>query len=116
MTETPRESGSATAQSRALAAIADAFALDRRVVLGTGKGFGSGALKVDGKIFAMISSKGQFVAKLPSKRVDAYLREGIGQRFDAGRGRQMQEWLALDDGEDTWIDIAREARLFVGGD
>ncbi|HEY8094949.1 MAG TPA: hypothetical protein VIE65_02505, partial [Methylobacter sp.] len=44
--------------------VAHAFALDRRVVCGGGKGFGSGALKVDGKIFAMISSKGQFVMKL----------------------------------------------------
>ena len=38
--------------------VAEAFASDRNVSHGGGKGFGSGALKADGKIFAMISSKG----------------------------------------------------------
>jgi hypothetical protein len=32
--------------------------------------FGSSALKVHGKIFAMVSSAGQFVVKLPEARVD----------------------------------------------
>jgi hypothetical protein len=34
-----------------------AFAKDRQVSHADGKGFGSGALKVNGKIFAMMSSK-----------------------------------------------------------
>jgi hypothetical protein len=37
------------------------FADDRAVVYGGGKGFGSAALKVDGKIFAMMSSRGAFI-------------------------------------------------------
>lgn len=43
--------------------IIGAFANDRQVTCG-GKGFGSSGLKVGGKLFAMISSKGKFVAKL----------------------------------------------------
>lgn len=91
-----------------------AFALDRRVVYGGGKGFGSGALKVDGKIFAMISSKGLFVAKLPAQRVEELIRDGKGQYFDAGRGKKMKEWLALEGMPGLWIELAQEARQFVG--
>jgi hypothetical protein len=96
------------------APVAHAFALDRRVVYGGVKGFGSGALKVDGKIFAMISSKGQFVAKLPAERVEELIRDGKGQYFDAGRGKKMKEWLALADMPGLWIELAKEARQFVG--
>ena len=40
-----------------LARVVDAFAKDREVSRGGGKGFGSGALKVNGKIFAMMSPR-----------------------------------------------------------
>ena len=43
------------------AAVVKAFSRDRQVTHGGSKGFGSGALKVNGKIFAMISSTGKFV-------------------------------------------------------
>jgi hypothetical protein len=80
----------------------------------SGKGFGATALKVDDKIFAMLSSKGQFVVKLPRQRVDLLVAAGSGERFDPGHGRVMKEWLALgsDSGED-WLALAREAREFV---
>jgi hypothetical protein len=100
--------------SRLFSPVAHAFALDRRVVYGGGKGFGSAALKVDGKIFAMISSKGQFVAKLPAERVEELIRDGTGGYFDAGRGKKMKEWLALAGRPRLWIELAREARQFVG--
>src|SRR5262249_52696645 len=58
------------------------FAKDRRVRREAGKGFGSGALKVNGKIFAMITSKGYFVVKLPRARVDHFVAAGVGERFD----------------------------------
>ena len=58
-----------------------AFAKDRRVTTG-GKGFGSSGLKVDGKLLAMISSRGLFVAKLPRKRVEELVRQGTGKPFD----------------------------------
>jgi hypothetical protein len=95
-------------------AIVAAFTNDRRVAYGGGKGFGSGALKVDGKIFAMISSKGEFVVKLPAHRVDELVREGTGQHFDPGRGKKMKEWLALSGKPELWIALAMEARRFVG--
>jgi len=63
------------------AKVVRAFANDKDVTCGGGKGFGSGALKVRGKIFAMLSSKGQFVAKLPRERVDELVQLGIGQPF-----------------------------------
>jgi hypothetical protein len=101
---------------RAFAKVIGAFAGDREVVYGGGKGFGSTALRVRGKVFAMISSKGKFVAKLPSKRVDELVRLGTGEYFDPGRGRLMKEWVALDRAHSSWITIANEARRFVAGE
>jgi hypothetical protein len=95
-------------------AIVATFTRDQRVIYGGGKGFGSGALKVDGKIFAMISSKGEFVVKLPAHRVDELVRDGTGQHFDAGHGKKMKEWLALSGKPEMWIELARDARHFVG--
>src|SRR5688572_13847262 len=54
------------------------------VAYGGGKGFGSGALKAGGKIFVFVSSNGRLVAKLPAGRVDDFVRQGLGTRFDAG--------------------------------
>ena len=99
---------------REFAQIVDAFEGDQAVQYGGGKGFGSSALKVDGKIFAMISSRGQFVAKLPLERVDELVRSGIGNHFDPGRGKLMKEWVALNGGYSWWIKLAKEARQFAG--
>jgi hypothetical protein len=90
------------------------FANDRQVTYG-GKGFGSSGLKVDGRIFAMISSKGTFVVKLPKERVEELVRLGRGERFDHGHGRVMQEWLAFDGATSSWIALAKEARRFALG-
>jgi len=95
--------------------IVKAFASDRRVTVGDGKGFGSGGLKVDGKLFALMSSRGQFVAKLPKQRVSELVAQGKGEQFDPGHGRLMHEWIALHEGEADWLLLAREARRFVGG-
>jgi hypothetical protein len=96
------------------APVVAAFAKDREVTYG-GKGFGSTGLKVNGKLFAMISSKGKFVAKLPKDRVDELVRLGKGEYFDPGHGRLMKEWIAFDGGAKSWPDLAFEARRFVGG-
>lgn len=120
MSPGPRASRSCRPVSRTLSsaeafeAIAATFTCDRRVVYGGGKGFGSGALKVDGKIFAMISSKGNFVVKLPAHRVKELVRDGTGQHFDPGRGKKMKEWLAFTGESKMWIELAREARQYVG--
>ncbi len=77
--------------------------------------FGRSALKVDGKIFAMVSSSGRFVLKLPKGRVDTLVALGAGQNFEAGKGRPMKEWIAMDPGSESWTDLAREALRFVRG-
>lgn len=77
------------------------------------RAFGTGALKVGGKIFAM-PAQGTLVVKLPAARVDALVEKGRGQRFDPGHGRVMKEWIALAEAEADWLSLAREARTFVG--
>jgi hypothetical protein len=85
------------------------------VTLGASKkGFGSTALCVHGKIFAMVSSNGSFVVKLPKDRVDALVVSGEGLRFAPGTGRVMKEWLAVAPPPTRWISLASEAMTFVG--
>ena len=98
------------------ASVVKAFAKDPDVTPpGTGKGFGSGALKVGKKIFAMVSSRSEFVVKLPPARVAELVAAGRGKYFDAGRGKPMKEWLVVTAGESTWIPLAKEAREFAAG-
>ncbi len=78
------------------------------------RSFGSAALKVHGKIFAMLDSKGEFVVKLPKARVDALVAEGQGQRFEPGMGRLMKEWLVVTPvSEEIWLSLAQEALGYV---
>jgi len=94
-------------------AVVDAFARDRQVTRG-GRGFGSTGLKVNGKLFALVSDRtGQFVAKLPKARVDELVRAKKGEPFDPGHGRLMKEWIALFPGQEDWTALAREAYRFV---
>lgn len=88
--------------------------LGERDVEQSGKGFGSDALKVRGKIFAMLSHS-RLVVKLPRQRVDALVAAGEGERFDPRHdGRVMKEWLALaPTSQVEWLSLAREARAFV---
>jgi len=90
--------------------------LGRPDVVQDGRGFGTSALKVGGKIFAMLSTRGEFVVKLSAGRVDALVASGDGERFDPGRGRQMKEWLALRPASSLdWATLAGEALMFVAG-
>ena len=82
---------------------------------GEGKGFGSGALKVKGKMFALLSSKGHFVAKLPKDRVEALVRSGHGSYFEPSPGRLMKEWVEVKAATRTWVGLAKEAYRFVRG-
>ena len=78
------------------------------------KKFGSSGLKINDKIFAMISSKGEFVVKLPEQRVDGLVTSGKGKRFDPGHGRLMKEWLTVETtSEKVWLQLAKEAMEFV---
>ena len=76
-------------------------------------GFGSSALTVDDKIFAMLV-KGWLVVKLPQHRVDALVALGEGERYDPGGGRLMKEWVTVGpQSKERWLDLAREALEFV---
>ncbi len=95
------------------APVVEAFAKDRSVTRESRKGFGSGALKVNAKIFAMMSSKGKFVVKLSKKRVDELVSSRKGERFDPGHGRVMKEWFVVGTSEANWVELAEEAYQFV---
>jgi hypothetical protein len=97
--------------------VVEALSRKRGVSIGSvgNKGFGSSALKVNGKIFAMVSSRGSFVVKLPAQRVESLEASGAGRRFDPGHGRLMKEWIALPpESTEDWLSLAQEARRFVG--
>jgi hypothetical protein len=74
--------------------------------------FGSNALKVNEKIFAMMS-QGTLVVKLPRARVDELVEAGSGTRFDPGHGRLMKEWLAVSAPTTLCAPLVREAHDFV---
>ena len=107
MPETPIE--------RRFASITRALSGEKGVTLGSGRGgFGSGALQVDGRIFAMVVDGG-LVLKLSKDRVDELVAKGDGVPFDGGKGRPMKEWLELAPGADRRsLSLAREALAFVG--
>jgi len=108
-----RVAPSSGVDSRFLPVIA-AFANERNVTHG-GKGFGSTGLKVNGKLFAFVSSKGQFVVKVPKNRVDELVASGKAEQFDPGHGRKMKEWAAIHSAAADWIQLAKEAHRFVKG-
>ncbi len=75
--------------------------------------FGSTALTINGKIFVMLV-KSQLVLKLPRLRVDELIDSGHGERFGAGRGRPLKEWIAVEPSTDVdCLALAREAMAFV---
>jgi len=96
--------------------LVDALADRDGVTLGSGRhGFGSDALQVDGRIFAMLR-RGGLVLKLPRDRVAGLVACGDGTPFDAGKGKPMKEWVVLERGtHEQWLSLAEEALAFVGG-
>ena len=78
-----------------------------------GSGFGRGALRYHGKIFAMLV-RGHLVVKLPAGRVTALIDSGDGQAFDANKGTPMREWLSLaSESSLPWLPLAHEALDFA---
>src|ERR1043166_3271234 len=98
------------------AKIAQALADRPGVALGSGKrGFGSDALTVNGRIFAMVT-KGNLVLKLSQDRVAALIQHGDGLPFDAGKGTPMKGWVVLTPKSSRrWSSLAAEALEYVGG-
>lgn len=83
------------------------------VTLERGWGAGNVALKVKGKIFAMLIGDA-VVLKLPKARVDDLVERSLGTRFDPRKnGREMKEWIVLESPENA-VDLARDAHRFVG--
>jgi len=91
-------SASADSSRERYAAVVKALLREPGVTQSNKKGFGSTALWTNGKIFALLSSKGEFVVKLSRPRVDALVAAGEGKRFELGPSRVMKEWfVALTD-------------------
>ena len=103
------------ADDRRFAPVVAAVADKREVTRESRQGFGSGALKVNGRIFAMMTPRAEFVVKIPKARVDELVKQGVGERFEPGPGRIMKEWLALDRRPELWTELAKEAYQFVKG-
>ncbi|MBV6698962.1 TfoX/Sxy family protein [Kitasatospora aureofaciens] len=100
-------------EDRFASLVEELAALDGVALPSAGRRFGSDALKADGHIFAMLSA-GRLVLKLPRTRVDELVAAGEGAHFDAGKGKPMREWLALDPASTLpWPQLACEAYAFV---
>jgi hypothetical protein len=76
--------------------------------------FGSNALKVDGKIFAMLV-RGALAVKLPREEVESATLAGRGEPLAMGRGRVMKEWLLVNEPPKRWYAVAERACAFVAG-
>jgi len=80
----------------------------------SGRGFGSSALRVHGRIFAMVS-RGRLVLKMPAQRVAQLIGSRAGDSYDAGKGRPIKEWVSFGAAkQDDWLVLAAEALKFVG--
>jgi hypothetical protein len=78
-----------------------------------GRGFGSNALKVEGKIFASLSH-GRLLIKLPVERVKALVEAKLGEPFSTGPGRVKKEWVTVAPSSiEEWIQLSDEARRYV---
>lgn len=77
------------------------------------RGFGSDALKVNGKIFAALT-EGRLLLKLPRERVDTLVDENLAERFSTGVGRTKKEWATFAPTSAAhWVALSDEARRFV---
>lgn len=77
--------------------------------------FGSRGLKLNGRIFAMLSPEKRLIVKLPRLRVEALVASGDGVHYDPRHdGRLMKEWLVLKPSSKIkWLDLATEAMMFA---
>ncbi|HJZ75939.1 MAG TPA: hypothetical protein VKE51_29595 [Vicinamibacterales bacterium] len=79
-----------------------------------GRAFGSNALKVNGKLFALFTQD-TLVVKLPRDRVADLIASKVGKPFDPGHGRLMKEWLTVTSRRASWSELTRESYAFVRG-
>src|SRR3979409_1815108 len=107
--KTTKEPGASDVDPR-FVPVVDTFA-DHRDVTG-GKMMSSYGLKVNGKIFTMFG-RGKFTVKLAKDRVDELVARGEGERFNPGHGRLMKEWVTVEFGKESWVELAKQAYEFV---
>jgi hypothetical protein len=78
------------------------------------RGLGSTALCINDKIFATLSAQGQFVVKLPRRRVAELVLAGRGTHLEVSHGQPMHEWFVAGPELDSeWLSLAEEALTFV---
>jgi len=95
--------------------VVDALKDSPGVTQSTMKGFGHGGLMVHGKLFAILRGEA-LLLKLPATQVAMLIVAGEADPFDAGKGRPMKQWALLRaDATADWLDLAREAMVFVAG-
>jgi hypothetical protein len=80
-----------------------------------GSGFGNSALKLGGKSFAMLTSRGQFVVKLSRERVQELVGLQRGEYFDPGHGCLLKEWFVVPKSSRRWLELAKEAHASASG-
>ena len=97
-------------------AIVTALIAEPGVTRSKKRGFADGALMVNDKLFcSLMRSRDGLIMKLPAHRVSWLADSGDGERLDFGHG-VMKEWIAVrPDSVIDWLDLAREAMVFVGG-
>lgn len=72
----------------------------------------AGALRYDGRYFALLHPDG-LVVKLPAARVEELVGNGTASRFPSGQ-RPMREWAAVPaERQERWHEVAREALSFA---
>ncbi len=73
-------------------------------------------LRVGKEFLALVDYKGSgLVVKLPKRRVDELVAEGVGKPF-APAGRVFGEWVSIPTPDrQRWSDLLREGLAFVGG-
>ena len=75
--------------------------------------FGSEGLRVRGKVFAFVGSRGRLVVKVPEDRADEIVAAGLADRMEM-RGRAMREWLVVEPAEaEHWQALTAEAFAYV---
>jgi hypothetical protein len=101
----------------AYAALGRRFADQPRITIPAEKRgkFGNNALKVDGKIFAMLV-RGALAVKLPPAEVESATIAGHGEPLAMGPGRVMKGWLVVNEPSPRWYTFAERARAFVAGE
>ena len=78
-----------------------------------GRGFGSDALKAEGKIFASLSH-GRLLIRLPLERVKALIEAKLCEPFSTGPGRVKKEWVTVAPSSlEEWVRLSEESRCYV---